>query len=227
MPLALAGEFHQPQFRELSDLGSGGIIAHRLGEVLQQLQLVASRLHINEVDDHHPANVAQLELAGDFRGGLAVGPQHGFPGVGRAGEGARVDVDDRESFGEFDDHVAPRGQIHSRAQGITDRGIDAEVLQEFGGFLMEFHRELGLVIAKKTIHPRHRFGGVDHHPHHLRAVEVAQDPVDEILIPVEQNRRGGRFRSLLNSFPLPQEGFQVINEVLLAHPFGFRADQQA
>jgi hypothetical protein len=66
LALPFAGELHQPQLRELGDLGSGGIVAHGLGEVLQQLQLVAPRLHVNKVDNHHTADVAKLELAGDL-----------------------------------------------------------------------------------------------------------------------------------------------------------------
>ena len=88
LALALAGELHQTELGELGDLGPGRIIPGGLGEVFKQLQLVAARLHIDEIDDHHPTDVAQFQLTGDLNRCLTVGPEHGLAGVGRAREGA-------------------------------------------------------------------------------------------------------------------------------------------
>jgi hypothetical protein len=68
---------------------------------------------------------------------------------------------------------------------------------------------------------------IHHHPHHFRTVEVAQHPVNEILIPVEKNRRHSGFGRLLDRLPLAQQGLQVVDEEVFAHRFRFRADQQA
>ena len=42
LTLALAGQLNQPQFGELGNLGPGRVVAHGLGEVLEQLQLIAA-----------------------------------------------------------------------------------------------------------------------------------------------------------------------------------------
>ena len=189
LALAFAGQLHQAKLGELGNLGTGRVVAGGLGEVLQQLQLVAAGLHVDEVDDHHAADVAQLQLAGDLHRCFAVGPQDRLAGVGRAGERSGVDVDDRQSLGGLDDHVTTGGEINPGLEGIADGRVDPVVLQNFAGFAVVLHQEIGLVGAEEGIDPRHRIGAVDHHPQHIEAVEVAQDPMDEILIAVEQHRR--------------------------------------
>ena len=130
LALALAGELHQAELGELGDRGTGGIVPHGLGEMLQELELVAARLHVDEIDDHHTADVAEPQLAGDLHRRLAVGPEHGFSRIGRAGEGAGVHVDHREGLGGLDDHVAAGGQFHPGLEGITDGGVNPVVLQD-------------------------------------------------------------------------------------------------
>ena len=41
LTLAFAGQLHQAQFRELGDLRAGRVIMARLGEVFEELQLIA------------------------------------------------------------------------------------------------------------------------------------------------------------------------------------------
>ena len=226
LTLALAGQFDQAQFGELGDLGPGRVVAHRLGEVLKQLQLVAARLHVDEVDDHNPTDVAQLQLAGNLNRRLTVGPQHRFARVRRTGEGARVDVDDGERLGGLDDHVTARRQIHPGFKGIANRGMHPEMVEDLGVVAVVLHQQVGLVSAEERIHPAHGLGRVDDNAHHLRVIEIAQHPVDEILIAVQQHRRAGRFRRLLNRLPLAQEHLQVIDQQLFAHRLGLGADQQ-
>ena len=107
LSLALAGQFHQTKFRQLGDLRSGSVIADRRGEVLQQLKLIPAGIHVDEIDDDHAADVAQLQLAGDLNGRLTIGPKHGLPCIGGPGEGARVHVNNGESLRRLDDHVPP------------------------------------------------------------------------------------------------------------------------
>ena len=42
LTLALTGQLNQPQFGELGNLGPGRVVTHGLGEVLEQLQLIAA-----------------------------------------------------------------------------------------------------------------------------------------------------------------------------------------
>ena len=202
LTLALAGQFDQPQFGQLGDLGPGRVVANGLGEVLEQLQLVATGLHVNEVDDHNPTDVAQLQLAGNLNRRLTVSPQHRFARIRRAGEGARVHVDHGERLGGLDDHVAARRQIHPWFEGIANRGMHPEMVEDLGVVAVVLDQQVGLVSTEEGIDPAHGLSGVDDNAHHLRVIEIAQHPVDEILIAVEQHRRAGRFCRLLNRLPL-------------------------
>ena len=226
LALALAGQLHQAEFGELGDLGTGGVVAAGLGEVLEQLQLIASRLHVDEVDDHHTTDVAQLQLAGDLDRRLTVGPQHRLAGVGGPGERPGVDVDHRQGFGGLDDHVAARGEIDPGFEGIADGGVDPEVLQDLGGFPVVLHQQIRLVGPQEIVDAGHRIGAVDDHPQHVGAVEVAQHPMDEVLIPVEQHGGRGRLGGLLDRLPLPQQALEIVDQHLLADVLGLGADQQ-
>ena len=185
LPLALAGELHKAQFRELSNLGARRIVAHGFSEVLEQLQLIAARLHIDEVDDHHTTDVAQLELAGNLDSRFTVGPEHRLPRIGGAGKRARVHVNHRERLGGLDDHVATGRQLHPGLEGITDGGVHLEVLKDLSGFLMRLHLQVGLIDPEEGIDAAYGIGRVHHHPHQIRTVVIAQDPMDEVLVAVK------------------------------------------
>ena len=226
LALALAGELNEAQFGELGDLGAGAVVAQDLGEMLQQLQLVAARLHVDEIDHHHAADVAQLELAGDLHRRLAVGPEDRFPGVGGAGEGAGVDVDHREGLGGLDDHVAAGGQLHPGLERIADGGADPEVIEDLRGFVVGLHQHVGLVGAEESVDPGHGLGAVNDDAHQLGAEEIAQDAMDEVFIAVEQHRRTGGLGRLLDPLPLAQQRLQVVDQQLLGDALGLGAHQQ-
>ena len=227
LTLAFAGQLHQAKLRELGDLGPGPVMAHGLGEMLQQLQLVAARLHVDEIDNHHASDVAQLELTGNLNGRLTVGPEHRLAGIGRAGKGARVHVDHREGLGGLDDHVAPRGQVHPGLQGISDGSVDPEVLEDFWVIAVVLHLQSRLVRPQERLDPAHGVGAIHHNPDHVRGVEIAKHPMDEVLIPVEQHRRARRFSRRLNPFPLAQQVFKVVDQEIFADAFGLGTNQQA
>ena len=179
--------------------------------MLEQLQLITTGLHINEVDDHDATDVAQLQLAADLHRRFAVGPEHRLAGVGRAGEGAGVDINDSERLGGLDNHVAAGRQINSRLQGIANGGIDLEVLENLSRLGVGFHQHRGVIRAQKGIGPGNRFRGINHHPHQLWAVEIAQDAMHKVFVAVEQHRWAGGFGGGLDALPLAQQGFKVVD----------------
>ena len=81
LPLTLTRQLNKTKLRELRNLGPGCIITNRAGEVLQQLQLITTGIHVDEVDNDHPTNVAQTQLPRDLNGRLTVGPEHRFSGI--------------------------------------------------------------------------------------------------------------------------------------------------
>ena len=101
------------------------------------------------------------------------------------------------------------------------------MFKNFGWFLEAFDVQAGLVRTQEGIDAGHRLGALDDDPSDLRFVEVSQHPVDEVFITVQQNRWCSGVGSQLNGFPLPQQGFEVVNQQLFTHLFGFRTDQQS
>jgi len=79
------------------------------------------------------------------------------------------------------------------------------VLQQLIGFAVRFHRHVGAVLTEEAGHTLHGIGLIDHHTHQIRRGVIPKDAVNEILIPIEQNRRRCRFGRFLNGFPLTQE----------------------
>ena len=71
---------------------AGAVVLHGRAQGLFHFQHVFLVTHLDEVDDHLAADVAQLELAGDGFGGFHVGAMgHGLE-IDLAGDLAGVDV---------------------------------------------------------------------------------------------------------------------------------------
>lgn len=156
--------------------------------MLQQLELITTGIHIDEIDDDHPADVSKLELTTDLNRSLAVGPQNGFSSIGRAGERSGVHVNHRERFGGLDDHVSTGRQVNPRLERIADGGIDLVVLQQLAGFTVGFYKNIAGISTKEAADPANCCGIVHHNPGQIRPHVIPQNPVDEIFVAVEKNR---------------------------------------
>ena len=130
--------------------------------MLQQQQLILSRLHVDKVNDDHAANVAQLKLAGNLGGGFTVGPQHGLAGIGGTCKGAGVHINHRQGFSGLNDHVTARGQIHPWQEGLVNCRLNAEGLQQLLRAGKGVHRNGVLFCAKEGSDPLHHLGTVHH-----------------------------------------------------------------
>ena len=84
----LARQLHQAEARDLAELDPRAVVPQRVLQALLDLALVLGALHVDEVDDDQPAQVAQAQLARDLVGGLGVGLERGFLDVAALG-GAR------------------------------------------------------------------------------------------------------------------------------------------
>ena len=100
------------------------------------------------------------------------------------------------------------------------------MLEDFGRFAMGLDKHVGVIRAQKGIGPGHCFGGINHHPHQIRAVEIAQHAMDKIFVPVQQHRRAGSLGGGLDALPLAQQGLEIINQQLFADGLSLGADQQ-
>ena len=68
----LAGHLHQAERGDLGDLVLGAVPAEALGEPAQHQLAVGLQHHVDEVDHHDAAEVAQPQLAHDLLGRLEV-----------------------------------------------------------------------------------------------------------------------------------------------------------
>ena len=72
-PQALARQFQKSEGRDASDLDARAVVAHRLLESPLDLTDMAVVLHVDEVDDDQPGQVAQPDLPCHLVGGFQIG----------------------------------------------------------------------------------------------------------------------------------------------------------
>ena len=87
--------------------------------------VVALLVHVDEIDDDQPGEVAQPELPRDFLGGLAVGLERGVLDVVLAGGAAGVHVDRDQRLGLVDHDVAAGLELHGRREHRVELALDA------------------------------------------------------------------------------------------------------
>src|SRR5581483_8882608 len=102
----LPGHLDQTELGDFEDLGAGLVAGEGVAEGPHDLLAVLADLHVDEVDDDDPADVAEAELAGDLVGRLEVVAEHRLLEVRPPDVLAGVDVDDGERLGPFDDQRA-------------------------------------------------------------------------------------------------------------------------
>ena len=120
------GQLHQPQRRHLRHLVPGTVTGQRLGQPSQHQVTVRFEHHVDEIDDHDAADVAQPELPHDLLGGLQVVPGHRLLEVAtRSGELAGVDVDDRHRLRAVDHQGAARREPHLAVHRLGQLLVDA------------------------------------------------------------------------------------------------------
>ena len=115
------------------------VVAHRLEEQL----FVILVLHIDEIHDDDPADVAQAQLAGDLFRRFQIDGEHRRFLVGRRDFMTAVHIDDVHRFRMLDDEVGPAG--HGRR--FTERSfylpVDAMLFEDgFAALVMGYDLDL-------------------------------------------------------------------------------------
>ncbi len=129
-PQALARHLHQAEARDAAELDAGTILLEGVLQAVLDLALVLVRGHVDEVDHHQAAEVAQAQLAGGFFGRFQVGVERGFLDVAALGGARRVDVDRGQGFGLVNHERAAGGQAHFAFVRVLDLGFDLEAVEE-------------------------------------------------------------------------------------------------
>jgi hypothetical protein len=111
-----------------------GVLDH-----LVDLILVLLVLHVDEVDHHQAAHVAQAQLAGHLVGRLQVDLHDGLLLAVAALVAAGVDVDGDQGLRLVEDQVAAALQPDLAAEGVLQLPLDVEVLEDGRVALIDLH----------------------------------------------------------------------------------------
>src|SRR5580698_5098703 len=98
----LAGHLDQPERRETHDMGLSTIASERALERGEHLAAVRLVMHVDEIDDDDPAEIAQAQLPCDRDRGLEVGAENGFLEIAVPDVGAGVHIDGGHRLGLVD-----------------------------------------------------------------------------------------------------------------------------
>ena len=122
----LARHLQQTETRDAPDLNPRTVGLGRLLEAILDLALVLVVLHVDEVDRHQSAEVADAQLAGDLLGRFEVGVEGRLLDAAALGGARGVDVDRGHRLGVVDDDRAAGGQGDFALEGTLDLGFDLE-----------------------------------------------------------------------------------------------------
>ena len=186
-------------------------------------------LHVDEIDDDDPAEVAQAKLAGDDLRSLEVGLEDCVVEAASADEAAGVDVDRRHGLGLIDDEIAARLEIHPAPEGLLDLVFYAvQIEQRPFAAVMSDAVEYGLrVLLRKVQHPLAGLVRVDQDAHGLLGSHVAKHALREAQILIDQ--RWHRQRTRLGGEIAPELGqiFDVVLQLALGRGLCHGADDEA
>src|SRR5581483_11746426 len=218
-PEALARHFEEAEGADAADLDAGAVVTQRLLQPPLDGVPVAPFLHVDEVDDDEPREVAQAELARDLVRGLEVGPRRGLLDVALARRAPGVHVDGDERLGGVEHDVAARAELHRRAVHVVDLALHLVAVDErdlFVAILDDLLHVVGHQEAHEAPCRLEALGAVDDDLFHLAGVEIAHRPLDEVRLFVDERRRRRIERLLADALPGLHEKVKVAPQLRLA-----------
>ena len=103
----LAGHLHQTKLcnPRIPDLGP--VAANSLTHFIFDALAISRMVHIDKIDNHKPAHIAQTELAGNLSSSLQIGLQHGLILLGTpfAHAAPAVDIDGNQRFCRINNQI--------------------------------------------------------------------------------------------------------------------------
>ena len=101
----LAGHLYQPKLGEAVDAGFNPVFAQRLLKRVQHPTAVIFIVHINEIDDDNPTEIAQPQLAGNRLGRLNIGIKDSIVKITVTDECPGVDINGGHRFRLVNDQI--------------------------------------------------------------------------------------------------------------------------
>ena len=189
------------------DLDARAIVAQRFLQAPLDQPVVAPLVHVDEVDDDQPGEVAQAKLARDLIGRLEIGLERGVLDIVLARRLAGVDVDRDERLGLIDDDIAARSQHDLRREHRRELPLDLKADEDRLGLLVGLH-----VLGMARHEHAHEVLGLaigvvagDQDFVDVLVVEVADRALDQAAFLIDEGR-GRRFqREIAHVLPQPQQ----------------------
>ena len=187
---ALAAHLKQAETRDAADLHAGAVMAQRVLQLVLDIALVLAGRHVDEIDHHQPAQVAQAHLACDLLGGLQVGVERRVLDVAALGGARGVHVDGGQRLGLVDDQRATGRQAHFALVRAFDLRFDLEAVEQ--RHVVRVRLQLAQVVRHDLLDELARFqihlGRVDQDLADVGAHVVAQRTDDQARLLVDQER---------------------------------------
>ena len=191
-------------------------------------------LHVDEVDDDDPADVAQAQLAGDLLGRLEVVAEDRLLEARRAHVLAGVDVDDGERLGVLDDERAARRQPHLAVEGLVELLVHVVALEQRqrprrrGRSTRPGRPASGLMRGDVVAHLLVQGRVVDDDAAVVVVELLADDPHGHVGLAVEQRRRRRPcLASGVDLLPLAEQPGDVALDLLGGDALGRGAHDEA
>ena len=225
---ALPAHLHQAEAGNAADLDPRPVAFQRVFQRAFDLPVVGVVLHVNEVDHHQAGHVAQAQLARDFLGRFEVGGQGRLLDPVFLGRTAGVDVDRDERLGRVDDQVAAALQLHDRVVHRAQLILRAIALEQGDRVGIGLHPPG--VAGHQELHEllRRAVAGfaLDHDFLDLAVVDVADRPLDQVAVRMDQRGGAGGKRLLADLVPQAREIVEVALDLGLGALEAGRADDQ-
>ena len=207
----LPAHFQQAEGGNAADLDAGAILPQRILQGALDPAIVAVVVHVDEIDDNEPCHVAKAELAGDFLGRLDVGLEGGFLDIIFARRAAGVHIDGNKCLGGVDHDIAARAKLNDRVHhrgelafhaGAVKQGHRIGIKLHFAGMArhQRLHEGAGLLVPGLAID----IDFVD-----FAGIDVADRPLDEIAVFIDQRRRAGVQGGFADFVPQPGEIIEI------------------
>ena len=218
---ALAAHFHQAKARDAAQLHARTVVLERVLQAVFNFALVLVGGHVDEIDDHQAAQVAQAQLAGHFFGRFQVGLERGVLDVAALGGARGVDVDGGQRFGLVDHDRTAGGQAHVALIRAFDLRFDLEAVEQRDvvGVVLELAQGLRHHLLHELAGGLVQFLGVHQDLADVGAQVVTQGAHDQARLLVDQE--GGRLgqRRFGDRLPHLQQVIQIPLQL-----FGIAAD---
>ena len=175
----------------------------RIAQAIFNFALVLARFHVNEIDDHQTAQIAQAKLARNFVCRFAVGAKRGLLNVMSFGGTRGVDVDRDQGFGMVDDDGATGGQRYIAAISRLDLVFDLEARKQGNVVFVQ----LDLADIRRH-HRRHKrlgllknFLGIDEDFADIRLEQIADRTYHQARLEINEFRPFYFAARAFNGFP--------------------------